>query len=289
MVNKFLNPKNDYAFKQIFGQERSKPILIDMLNAVLKSQIHKPIVDLSFLSPFQEPEVLARKQSIVDVLCKDQDGCQYIIEMQMANSDGFEERAQYYATKAFVSQMGKGEKYEGLKEVIFLAFTDFDIFPEEPYKNEHVTVSRHTGKRYLDKLSFTFVNLPKFEQEIKGRDILSLSLEEKFYYFLAKADEISQEDYKVLIRKGEPLKKAFAILERIAMNDEEKMRYEEEDKRLRDWEAQRSFSFKEGMEKGKKEGIEKGRKEERDIIKHRLLATGMSREEVEKLIPPLGV
>ena len=59
LIKKYLNPQNDVAFKRIFGTEKNKDILIAMLNAVLKSQLHTPITQVSFLSPFQEPEALA--------------------------------------------------------------------------------------------------------------------------------------------------------------------------------------------------------------------------------------
>jgi len=131
MIGKYLNPKNDFAFKRIFGQEKNKDILITLLNEVLKNQVHREIVEVTFLSPIQDPEALAKKESVVDVFVKDKDGCKYIIEMQVANSEGFEARAQYYASKAFISQMKEGDRYEDLKEVIFLAFTSFDIFPKK--------------------------------------------------------------------------------------------------------------------------------------------------------------
>ena len=34
-LNKFLDPKNDFAFKRIFGTERNKDILIHFLNDML--------------------------------------------------------------------------------------------------------------------------------------------------------------------------------------------------------------------------------------------------------------
>ena len=74
-----------------------------LLNAVLKKQLHRPIESVEFLSTIQNPEVQGNKQSIVDVLCKDKDGCRYIREMQVFRTDGFKERAQYYASKAFIS------------------------------------------------------------------------------------------------------------------------------------------------------------------------------------------
>jgi len=183
MIKKYLNPQNDVAFKRIFGQEKNKDILITMLNAVLETQLHKPIKSVIFLSPIQEPEAAAKKQSIVDVLCKDQDGCQYIIEMQVAQATGFQERAQYYASKAFIQQADKSFSYTDLKEVIFLAFCNFPIFPrKKDYKSEHFILDNKTKERDLDKFSFTFVDLIKFDQQRK-KEVAALSLEEKFYFF----------------------------------------------------------------------------------------------------------
>ena len=35
-LSKFLDPKNDFCFKQIFGTEKNKDILIHFLNDILK-------------------------------------------------------------------------------------------------------------------------------------------------------------------------------------------------------------------------------------------------------------
>ena len=81
MINKYLNPQNDVAFKRISGHPKNKDILMAMLNEVLKNQLSKPIQHVEFLATIQESETAAKKQSIVDVLCEDQDKRQYIIEM----------------------------------------------------------------------------------------------------------------------------------------------------------------------------------------------------------------
>ena len=262
MVKKYLNPQNDIAFKKIIGSEKNKDILIAMLNAVLKNQIHKKIKSVIFLSPYQEPEAAAKKQSVVDVLCKDQDGCKYIIEMQVAQRAGFEERAQYYASKAFIQQAEKGGEYQDLKEVIFLAFCNFSIFPrKKDYKSEHVTLDKKTYERDLDKLSFTFIDLVKFDKQRK-KDINDLSLEEKFYYFLCHADDISNEELGKLIGKDKIIQKAFFEVERFNWSDKEILLYEQEEKKVKDDKAVLRYAEekgkKEGIEEGKKEGIEEG-------------------------------
>jgi len=57
---------------------------------------------VTFLKTVQDPETAAKKTSVVDILCKDENGNQYIVEMQVAKKKGFEKRAQYYASKAYI-------------------------------------------------------------------------------------------------------------------------------------------------------------------------------------------
>ena len=115
MLTKFLDPKNDVAFRRIFGTERNKDILIDFLNDMITFKEKATITDVTFLKTIQDPEVAARKTSVVDVLCTDQNGHTYVVEMQVAKEKGFEKRAQYYAAKAYASQLKVAGKYYTLK------------------------------------------------------------------------------------------------------------------------------------------------------------------------------
>ena len=306
MLGKYLNPQNDFAFKRLFGVEKNKDILMELLNCVLNRQLHQRVVEVTFLPPVLDPEIFSKKQSIVDVLCRDQDGCQYVIEMQVAPERGFEERAQYYAFKAFVSQMNVGERYEDLKEVIFLAFTNFSIFPhKKSYKSEHIILDRDTHERNLDKLSFTFVDLPKFDAQ-RPKELSQLTLEEKFYYFLCHAAEIKPEELKKLIGGDKIIKKAFKELDHFYWTEEEMRTYEAVLKRDRDHAAilgaamdkgiQKGIEGKEegkieGIKKGMEKGIKKG-KEEMILGLHKhgvaldviVKSSGLSKEVVESIL-----
>lgn len=46
-MGKFINPFTDIGFKRIFGQEISKPLLLDFLNNLLKGE--KVITNITFL------------------------------------------------------------------------------------------------------------------------------------------------------------------------------------------------------------------------------------------------
>src|ERR1700684_2428197 len=104
MLFKFLDPKNDFAFKKIFGTEKNKDILIHFLNDMITFKEEACIKDVIFLKTVQDPETIANKTSIVDILCTDEKALHYIVEMQVAKEKGFEKRAQLYAAKAYCSQ-----------------------------------------------------------------------------------------------------------------------------------------------------------------------------------------
>ncbi|MGI4776139.1 MAG: PD-(D/E)XK nuclease family transposase, partial [Janthinobacterium lividum] len=61
-VSKFLDPKNDIAFRRIFGTEKNKDILIHFINDILELRDSDKIKEVTFLSTIQEPEIAAKKQ-----------------------------------------------------------------------------------------------------------------------------------------------------------------------------------------------------------------------------------
>jgi predicted transposase/invertase (TIGR01784 family) len=221
MSSRYLDPKNDLAFKKVFGAEKHKRIPMDFLNAVFHFKGEDTIIDLEFLNPKQAPEIDARKESIVDLLVKDQKGTKYIIEMQVAKVEGFEKRAQYYAAKTYCAHFGKGEKYHDLKKVIFLAITDYIVFPQKKdFKSDHVILDNKTYEHDLKDFSFTFVELPKFKKPLK----LLQTIEDKWYYFLKHADE-SPNIAEVLAHHPE-IKEAYEILDRYHWTENEIQWYE---------------------------------------------------------------
>lgn len=276
MLSKFLDPKNDFAFKRIFGTDKHKDILIHFLNDVLGQSDNIKIVDVEFLSPIQDPDALAKKQSIVDVLCKDQNGRKYIIEMQVARTAGFESRAQYYAAKAYASQMGRGGKYENLKEVIFIAILDCELFPnKEHYKSNHTIRDDLSNERNLDGLRFVFVELPRFNTKLEEL----ATIMEKWCYFFKHAPETTAEELTQLIKNEPIIKKAYDALDSYAWSDQDLMRYEQETKSEMDALSILRQSEFEGRLKGKAEG----KVEEKIEIARKMKSAGMSAELIRQV------
>ena len=284
MLHRFLDPKNDLAFKKVFGTEKHKDILIHFLNDILGQRDGIKIVDVEFLSPIQDPEALAKKQSIVDVLCKDQNGRKYIIEMQVAKTHGFESRAQYYAAKAYASQMGKGGKYADLKEVIFIAILDYELFPKKPhYKSNHTIRDDITNERDLDGLRFVFVELPRFNKKLEELSTII----EKWCFFFKHAPETTSKELAQLVKDEPIIEKAYEALDSYAWNEQDLLRYEQETKSEMDAEAILTQSKLEGekigIEKGEKIGIEKGIEKNKIETVKKMKQAGIAPELIKKI------
>ena len=250
MLSKFLDPKNDFAFRRIFGSERNKDILIHFLNDMITFKESSPIVDVTFLKTNQDPEIASQKTSIVDILCKDTKGNQYIVEMQVAKEKGFTKRAQYYAAKAYVGQAAIGGEYHNLKEIIFLAISDFIMFPnKDSFKSDHVILDRNSHENDIKDFSFTFLELPKFNQTIDELD----NITSKWMYFLKHADDTSESQSAQIIGGDPIIERAYQELNRFSWNEEELRTYDQTEKYEGSYIASMAQKFDEGKAEGKLE------------------------------------
>ena len=125
---KYLDPKADLTFKKVFGEH--KELLISFLNALLPLPEDKEIVELEYLPSELVPVNPDKKDTIVDVRCKDKDGRQFIVEMQMYWTNAFKQRALLNTCKAYSLPADRGEKYSELKPVYTLSLVNDIAFPE---------------------------------------------------------------------------------------------------------------------------------------------------------------
>jgi len=79
MKAKYLNPFTDFGFKKIFGEEASKPLLIDFLNALLPP--HRQVAQLSFKNAEQLGRTDADRKAIYDIFCENERGEKFIVEL----------------------------------------------------------------------------------------------------------------------------------------------------------------------------------------------------------------
>jgi predicted transposase/invertase (TIGR01784 family) len=282
-LSKYLDPKNDRAFRRIFGSEKNKDILIHFINDVLGLEGDEKIQEITFLPTIQDAVIASKKESALDVLCKDANGVQIIVEMQVSPQEGFEKRAQYYAAKAYSRQLNKGKKvgakYKDLKSVIFIAICDKTIFEDKKaYLSRHIILDQETHTQDLKDFSFTFIELSKFG--IRKKDIDKLSnMVEKWCYFFKYAPVTKEKDIPKIVGKDGIIEKAYEQLNQFNWTEKQLLLYEEAVKREMDNLATQDYFLNQGM----KLGEEKGRQEEKIAIAKGMRAKGYTIDTIAEL------
>ncbi len=123
MKSKYINPFTDFGFKKIFGEEASKPLLLDFLNALLPES--GKIVDLTLKNSEQLAETEEKRRAVYDIYCENERGEKFIVELQKAKQNYFRERTIYYATFPIREQGEKGDWDFNLKAVYCIGILDF--------------------------------------------------------------------------------------------------------------------------------------------------------------------
>ncbi|TAF45246.1 MAG: Rpn family recombination-promoting nuclease/putative transposase [Sphingobacteriales bacterium] len=199
---KFVDVKNDVAFRKIFGNENRKEVLISFLNAVLLLENDKKIVSVDILTPYQLPALKGGKVTIVDVKAKDQSNKNYIVEMQVAEVDGFDKRVLYYASKSYSSQIDRSDLYEKLNPTFFIGILDFEVTQNKNYLSRHKIIDIETKENFVKDIEFNFIELPKFNKKENELETII----DQWIYFIKNAEDL------VVIPEGikdEGLKNAY--------------------------------------------------------------------------------
>ncbi len=171
----FINPFTDFGFKKIFGEEASKPLLIDFLNSLLPPQ--NQIKNLSFRNPEQLGAANTDKKAIYDIYCENSKGEKFIVELQKAKQNYFKERSIFYSAFPIREQAEKGDWNYNLKAVFCIGILDFtfDDYTVESEFSEVVHTIKlkdQNGKLFYDKLTYIYLEMPNFnllEQDLKTR------------------------------------------------------------------------------------------------------------------------
>lgn len=278
MKAKYLNPFTDFGFKKIFGEEASKPLLIDFLNSLLPQS--DKIVDLTFKNNEQLGQTDIDRKAIYDIYCENEKGEKFIVELQKAKQNYFKERTIYYSTFPIREQAEKGEWNYNLKAVYCIGILDFtfDDYEVEPEKSEVVhtiKLKNQNGKTFYEKLTYIYLEMPNFklaESQLKTRL-------DKWLYFIKYL-----EDFQTIpkIFSDEVFSQAFAKAELAKFGQSELANYENSLKIYRDLKGVIDTAYDEGKLEGKLE-MARFMKSENEPIEKIMKYTGLTKEAIDKL------
>ena len=282
-MSRFINPFTDVGFKRIFGQEFSKPQLLDFLNALLSGE--RAITDISFLDKEQAAMFDGDRSPIYDILCQTRSGEKIIVEMQNREHPNFKERMVYYGAEAIVRQGEKGTdwNYE-IKAVYVVAFTNFTLTGYSGRLRIDIGLTDiSTGDRFADILRLIYLQLPCFNKEAEECE----NQFERWIYVLKNMETLNRMPWAA---QNSVFQRLAEIAEVSAMTKEERMKYDGALKRYRDTLNSLRGAEQKGRAEGRAEGEAKANRDnarrmkelgiEIDVISQ---VTGLTTEEIAAL------
>ena len=298
---RYLDPKADLTFKRVFGEHPD--LVISLLNALLPIKEGEEILSVEYLPSEMVPENPLRKNSIVDVRCRDQQGRQYIVEMQMIWSPEFMHRVLFNSAKAYVRQLKGGEQYELLEPVYSLNLVNEVFEPElkEYYHYYQLVHVLHT-ERVIDGLHLVFVELPKFTPHT----FTEKRMQALWLRFLTEIQTNTRQAPQDLLADPQ-IRKALSIVEESAYTDEQLLGYDKfwdviSVEKTLFYSANRrgmkqglaqglaqgieqglAQGREQGLAQGREEGREEGREQEKFHIAQKMKALGMDTKTIEQV------
>ncbi len=273
-IEKYINPFTDYGFKKLFGEELNKDLLLDFLNELLSAEQGR-IIDLTYLKTEYVGYTLSDRKAVFDLYCENEKGEKFIVELQKTKQKFFKERTLYYSTLPIREQAIKNEWDFSLKAVYVIAILDF-VFDEDKtelnkYRYDVKLTDIDTKKVFYDKLTFIYLEMPKFNKTIEEIDTRF----EKWLYVLRNLAKLERVPDKL---REQIFEKVFETAEIARFTTDQVRSYEESLNVFRD--------IKNSMDTAKEEkaiDIAKNLLQlgvDIDII---VKSTGFSKEEIQKL------
>ena len=268
---KYINPFTDVGFKRIFGQELSKPLLLDFLNSLFEGEKH--IVNLTFLDK-EQPALFEEDRSLIyDIYCDTDEGEKIIVEMQNKSQPFFKNRSIYYVSESIARQGERGSAWNyAIDSVYLVAFLNFSpIDFKKQFRTDVVLAEKDTKEQFSDKLRMIYLQLPLFTKEADECE----NQVERWIYLLKNMETLNRLPWAA---QSAVFKKLESIADVGGMTRAERLQYDEALKKYRD-----TISVFEGVRlEGRMEGNAEGRLEEKIAIARNLKSMGMSISDVSK-------
>ena len=284
-IERYVNFYTDFAFKKLFGTEINKELLVSFLNASLQGK--ETITDIKYIDRDHLRGEEYWSRSVIDVCCINHQNEHFIVEIQKGERMLSKRRSIYYSYFAIQEQAPQGEWDYKLKGIYTIVILDFNIYSDADYYHEVKLVELKTKEVFYDKLTFIYLEMPKFTKKFTKTEGELETLFDKWLYAIRNLASLME---RPRILQEKVFAHLFEAAEIAKFDRIERYEYQESLKADRDW-----FSVMETAEiRGMEKGMEKGRREGALSTARNLkamnipldtiaLATGLTSEEIENL------
>ena len=249
MAVRYLSPKSNYIFKQIFGDQRNADILGGFLQAVLDLSPQE-YDTLTIVDPHLTPGRESEKLSILDVKLHTKSGNTIDVEIQLTNHPNLRERIVFYLARMIARQIGEGERYSTLKRSICILIADFRVVADnERYHNRYRLCDLKTRSCFTDLIEINVLEIPKLPYE---EDNTAL------WDWMRFLEPRGKEDYAMLAERNTQIGRAVAVLKELSEDERTRLLEESYQKARWDEEIRMEAASSEGRIEGRIEGLAEG-------------------------------
>ena len=137
----------DYAIKYLLKDKGDYEIVEGFISALFASEGYSPIKITALLDSQSNKESKDLKTSIADLIVEDEQGNNYIVEIDRAYTDLFLNKAVFNTSRLIVDHLGTDQNYLQIKKVFHINLLYF------PFKNTYAPL--HHGKVIFHEIDIT--------------------------------------------------------------------------------------------------------------------------------------
>ncbi|MCL2175487.1 MAG: Rpn family recombination-promoting nuclease/putative transposase [Treponema sp.] len=276
MKNKdiFISPLEDFAFKQIFGEQRN----IDNTKAFLKAVLNlsgDEIGKLTVTNPILKKFFRKDKSGIVDIKLEAKSGKIFHIELQVEKKANMRNRVLYYGARLIGDQLKWGEDYRKLHHVVSIVICDHVLLEEESSYMNVYKLMNEKNRTFTDLLKVIIIELPKLSDIEDENGII--------WRWLRFLKCKKKEEYVMLAKKYPELKKPIECARRMGLIESIRDYYFHKNLAKIDDLCLKEQWMIDGRAEGMAQGLAEGKAQGKaEIIA--LLEKGLSLEDIKKHI-----
>lgn len=232
-----MNPKIDFVFKLLFGNEKDTSFLISFLNASLDLTGRRTIKSVIIKSPVNDRQTEEDKLSIMDVKAETNDETVINIEIQLRDQHNMRQRTLYHLSKMIAERLNKGEDYQDISKTVTINILDFDLLGEETrFHNKFRFLETETYKELTDAGEIHFMELPVLRRYIEQNkeDITEIIGKEKLLDWLLFIDNPDSEYAKLAESSDETIGRAKDMLKTLSADEKLREEYLAREKAIMD-------------------------------------------------------
>lgn len=255
-VEKYVNPLTDFGFKKLFGEDANKDLLLDFISELLRGE-QDGIKDISYLRSEPPGVTDLDRCCIFDLVCENEQGVKFLIELQKPGKRLFGDKALYYAAFPILEPIklfGRSTEISAVYTVAVLDFAfDGDQCDPDKYRHNLIFNDKDTGKNFYGKHTFICLEIPKFNKSID--DLKTQS--DKWMYLIKNLNKLNSRPE---IFSGAVFDRLFQVAETAKLSCDQATEYVESRKTARESTYPVDSAMAEGIAIGKAQGIIEGMK-----------------------------